>query len=680
MKGSKEDYYALAGKRAYLIRNRRGIFSERWTGFWTPPIRALDWFTYGCKKKGSEGVVWQCEGELAGFDYDFVRSRLQIDCNDLRLEEEILIPERKPSFFLHLRVKGELDKLLLCFQANLGIEDNSEEPPHPPQSAEVRSKGVIVKNSGKEMRRLRVASNQQPAAVHLGLSDSSLLTDQVTWAGSEPSGRQPRCLVYEGSDLFVSFDLLPSVEEQISGGQKVNLAREMELRGKEKRKEYNKFINSTVKLTPEDFDLPLDLKDIKYPLKLLYASSKTEKGLQSGLYAGWPYYSMFFGRDTFWSCQGLTAIGAWQEVKSSIRLLASKQSGKGRLPHEVWPSGRVNYPSVDSTPLFIIAVADYYRWTADESFLKEMWSHITKAFDWAQARTDPLFLPHSPELFLEGTTWMDSRDRSKYAVEVQAIWLKALESLSFLAKQSGDKTISRRANKLFKKTLKAFKKEFWNQDRDFLYDRILSSGEKDGTLSVNALVPCMFGYLDENRTKEVLMRFESDEFFGPGGVRTVAQGEEVYNSSYHRGAVWPLSTCWLIATQMKNGREQQGLSTLQLLLEKLASYLRGVVPEVITEQDNELRSCFLQAWSSAMVLRSLVRDLFGIEPRAESNQVLIHPQRAGKLRNLRVGESRLSLRAGEDELKVSNEGGEIEVITPQAAKRVDQGEIAFLER
>jgi len=83
-----------------------------------------------------------------------------------------------------------------------------------------------------------------------------------------------------------------------------------------------------------------------------------------------------------------------------------------------------------------------------------------------------------------------------------------------------------------------------------------------------------------------------------------------------------------------------------------------------------LKGCFIQAWSSSMLLYLTIRHLFGIDPAAHRNQVTIDPflpedWNQMEIKNLQIGESSLHIscnRAKEGvRTEISNEGEPITV-------------------
>jgi len=120
-----------------------------------------------------------------------------------------------------------------------------------------------------------------------------------------------------------------------------------------------------------------------------------QHGYGLGYLAGLPYFPMYFGRDAAWTLLGVNSIGDFEASKHSLNLLARYQATvdgednwrvpfyRGEVPHEIRTDGTIIYYSVDATPLFVIALHDYYKWSGDRLFLQYLYDNVVKAMDWS---------------------------------------------------------------------------------------------------------------------------------------------------------------------------------------------------------------------------------------------------------------------------------------------------------
>ena len=130
-------------------------------------------------------------------------------------------------------------------------------------------------------------------------------------------------------------------------------------------------------------------------LRMLVAT--TSEGMYP--YAGVPWYSTVFGRDGL--ITGLEYLWACPEVaKGVLSHLAATQATEvdqsqdaepGKILHEARQSemARVGevpfrryYGSVDSTPLFVLLAAAYFKRTGDRELIVRIWPNIEKALHW----------------------------------------------------------------------------------------------------------------------------------------------------------------------------------------------------------------------------------------------------------------------------------------------------------
>jgi len=119
-------------------------------------------------------------------------------------------------------------------------------------------------------------------------------------------------------------------------------------------------------------------------------------GAETGLAAGWaasgelarPGFGWFFGRDTLWSLFAIDSYGDFALAREALEFLIARQRSDGKMMHEFsqtsnevdWAAMPYFYASADSTPLFIIAIADYVRRSADLEFLRENWASVMRAY------------------------------------------------------------------------------------------------------------------------------------------------------------------------------------------------------------------------------------------------------------------------------------------------------------
>ncbi len=312
-------------------------------------------------------------------------------------------------------------------------------------------------------------------------------------------------------------------------------------------------------------------------------------------------FGVSFGRDS--ALSSLLALHTFEQdphgaylyfTKNSLRTMA-KYQGKffdakrdeepGRIHHELrfwtntesanqqklselalanWPvdeEGLRVYPSVDSTPLFVIAACEYIKRSGDWQFAEEVSENIRNAVDWmihyGDKDRDLLieFLAQNPNT-IQNQGWMDSGDSIKnpdgtkpegpYAlVEVQGYQYMALMlAADFFEKDSVySELLRQRARDLKMK----FNRDFWMEDENFFASGLDGQKNQIKELRSNVGHLLMTGIIDEEKVPFVVKRLMQPDMFcegdDGGGIRTLSSNSPNFSdqapSGYHNGSIWP---------------------------------------------------------------------------------------------------------------------------------------------
>ncbi|MCH6556390.1 MAG: amylo-alpha-1,6-glucosidase, partial [Chloroflexi bacterium] len=117
--------------------------------------------------------------------------------------------------------------------------------------------------------------------------------------------------------------------------------------------------------------------------------------------AGVPWFDTLFGRDS--ALAAMMSLAVRPELARDVLRCLTRLQGKvvdptreeepGKIVHEVRQSEMANtgdvvfgryYGSIDSTPLFVLLAAEYYRWTADLELMRELQSSIDASLVWME--------------------------------------------------------------------------------------------------------------------------------------------------------------------------------------------------------------------------------------------------------------------------------------------------------
>jgi predicted glycogen debranching enzyme len=215
--------------------------------------------------------------------------------------------------------------------------------------------------------------------------------------------------------------------------------------------------------------------------------------------------------------------------------------------------------------------------------------------------------------------------RAGKPVEIQALWIGALETTAEMARAFGDAATERECLELARVAREAFARRFWYAEGGYLYDVVDSpEGRDDPTLRPNQIFAVALPQkplLDEARSRAVLEVVER-ELLTPFGLRTLSPRDHRYapryfgdprarDGAYHQGTVWP----WLIGPFVSaylrvHGRNVTSVAKAQALIEPLVRYAQndgvGQVAEVFdADPPHRPGGCIAQAWSVAELVRVL---------------------------------------------------------------------------
>lgn len=430
-----------------------------------------------------------------------------------------------------------------------------------------------------------------------------------------------------------------------------------------------------------------------YALRIPAANGSRQS---SAIAAGVPWFAALFGRDSIIASFETLGLNPGL-ARGTLRTLSATQGKKrcddndeepGKIVHEIRNGemaatreiafGR-NYGSVDATPLFIILLGEYFRWSGDKKFLREMEPALTAAVNWILEYGDldgdgliEYERKGSKGLFNQG--WKDSGDANLHSdgtiaeppialVEVQGYAAAALSSAAVLlrvlngenSKQSNASParLSERAGQL-RRLISA---RFWMESYGY-YAMALDRNKRPlSVISSNPGHLLFANALPRGRAKQVTERLISPGLFSGWGVRTLSRDEPTFNPmSYHRGSVWPHDNA-LIAYGMAGYGLRQESARIAAALYDAALYFRGYrLPELFCgverrRHDEPVQypvSCSPQAWASGAPYL-LMRATLGFRVDASTHDLkIVNPHLPPflnrlEVKNMRIGNSHVSL-------------------------------------
>ncbi len=327
-----------------------------------------------------------------------------------------------------------------------------------------------------------------------------------------------------------------------------------------------------------------------------------------------------WGRDTMIVLPGFTLATGRPEIARQVLLAFSQLVDAGMLPNNFPDSGEApGYNTIDATLWYFEAIRQYFAATEDLGTLQKLFPALASIID-AQVKGTRYNIHVDPEdglLYGGGPgvqlTWMDAKiadwvvtPRTGKPVEINALWINALESMAQFAKTFG--ASGEFYERLSTKAKSSFRK-FWNEGRNCCFD-VLDSPRIG---SDAALRPNQIFFEQQKAVVDIC----TSRLLTPFGLRSLAPDEPGYSgiytggprerdAAYHQGPVWG----WLLGPYaLAHYRVYKDRAAAIAILEPLAkaidSYGVGTLAEIFEgDPPYRPRGCIAQAWSVAEILRA----------------------------------------------------------------------------
>jgi len=671
-----KDPFYVAGKRVFVQGRQDDTPRDKWDGIWDPPIKLVDYVRVGISR--SEGKFEWIKNCLR-FDVqpEYVEHWFSlITIPTLEIRRRTFIPKEKEGMltFFYLMNKGDIPldfKLFIEISVNMRPREQDENP-HDYAVTYDSNKGMVTTRSIWKGWTVIFGGDRIPNYCYPGSFRDELLVNG-TLLGKRPeklsfvSGRS--CLEYH-------FQLLPKDEKKLILAVAGNLiSEEAAVRTfgdlikdyaslfEETTRRRSWIITKTINIETPDENLDKALNWAKVDLDLLLHE---HPGIGLGFFAGLPWFTMFWGRDSGWILPAVDNYGDFESVYGALSTLAkyqAKASGQfhghkfhaGEIPNEIRMDGTVTYYSADATPLFVIAAHHHHMWSGDSKFLNLIYPNVVKAVEWgflADEDKDGLI-----EHFGDGkssATWMDSYYRAKSAIEVEALWSHALKCASSFASIMGDTVLSQRWQEAALQVQEKLGSRYWNATDKYFYDTITPEGNPDPSLTANPIVPVIFNMVEQEKAEAVTAKLESPEFTTNWGVRSRARNDQQYHpQAYHKGSIWGLTTGWAALAEYALGK-REGIRYLRTLTDLMTIGCLGAIPEILDGDTGTPAGCPLQGWSSSMLIQGVVEGLFGVHPNALTKSVTINPTlpkewQTAQIKQLHIGDASIEAKYHQEE-------------------------------
>jgi glycogen debranching enzyme len=384
--------------------------------------------------------------------------------------------------------------------------------------------------------------------------------------------------------------------------------------------------------------------------------------------AGAPWYMTLFGRDsllTSWMALPLAPGLALGTLRTLARMQGRRvdpltEEEPGKILHELrWGpdsshvlGGTHYYGTVDATPLFVMLLAECWRWGADEAAIKELLPAADAAISWMGSYGDRdgdgfLEYQRATDRGLVNQGWKDSFDGINDAAgqiastplalcEVQGYAYAAYLARADLAEAFGDAATADRCRASAADLRQRFAESFWLPGRGW-YAVALDGQKRPADALTSNIAHCLWtGIAADSHAAVIIERLATGEMDTGYGLRTLAASMGAYNPmSYHNGSVWPHDTAIAVAGLLRYAHLEGAVELAHRLSAGLldaAAAFSGRLPELFCGFSRDEfnppvpypTSCSPQAWASAAPLL-LLRSFLGLEPHGPRRRLAVRP-------------------------------------------------------
>jgi glycogen debranching enzyme len=395
--------------------------------------------------------------------------------------------------------------------------------------------------------------------------------------------------------------------------------------------------------------------------------------------AGLPWFMALFGRDSLiTSFQALPYLP--ELAATTLRVLAARQAqgrddfheqepgkilhelrfgeltARGERPHSPY------FGTADATPLFLVLLDEYHRWSGDDELVRTLEPHARAALAWIEDSGDAdgdgyvEYACRNLATGLANQCWKDSWNAIQFAdgtlargpiatCEIQGYVYDARRRAARLAREVwGDEALAGRLERQAAALRECFHRDFWMPERGC--HALALDGEKRQVDSLTSNIGHLLwsGLLDEGEAATTAERLLEEQLYSGWGVRTLGTREAGYNPlGYHTGTVWPHENS-LIAAGLARYGHNEAASTIAVAMLRAAPYFEHRLPEVFAGYPESVTSVPVafptasrpQAWAAGtpLLLLSTLLDL--------------HPGCAGAEIEVPCGIGRVALRSQRD--------------------------------
>jgi len=373
--------------------------------------------------------------------------------------------------------------------------------------------------------------------------------------------------------------------------------------------------------------------------------------------AGLPWFMAMFGRDTLLtSFQALPYLPGL--AATTLRVLAERQATvrddfheqePGKILHEL-RFGELTalgerpyspyYGTADATPLFLVLLDEYHRWSGDDELVRALEPNARAALDWIATSGDGdgdgyvEYQCRNATTGLANQCWKDSWNSIQHAdgtlavgpiatCEIQGYVYDAQRRCARLAREVwNDPALAERLDARAALLRENFRRDFWIPERG--HHALALDGEKRQVDSLSSNIGQLLwsGLLAESEAAATAERLLGEELYSGWGVRTLGARCAGYNPlGYHTGTVWPHDNSLIVAGLARYGHREAATTIASAMLgatphfeHRLPELFAGFPRTLTTVPVAFPTSSRPQAWSAGAPLL-LLTTLLELEPQ-----------------------------------------------------------------
>ncbi len=300
------------------------------------------------------------------------------------------------------------------------------------------------------------------------------------------------------------------------------------------------------------------------------------------------------------------------------------------------------YGCADATPLYVVLMDEYERWTGDTRLVRELEYEARAALTWIDEYADLQgngyisYKRRNEKTGLENQCWKDSWDSISFRDGTLPGFPRAtceLQGYAYDAKIRGarlaravwrDPGLADRLEKEAAELKRRFNRDFWIEDGEYFAVALDKEGRQVDTLTSNNGHLLWSGIVDKSKAKSVAAHLMGSRLFSGWGIRTLAEGEGRFNPiGYHVGTVWPFDSSFIAWGLRRYGFKQEAAQVAEGIL-AAAEFFDGRLPEAFGGYPRSMTkypvqyptACSPQAWSTGAPLL-LLRTMLGLEPMGD---------------------------------------------------------------